>query len=115
MERRSLGEKLLRMGSRDGWRCHLCGRAVDRRAKGDAAPTLDHVRPRSLGGNNSAKNLRLAHRRCNGDRGVQPVGEFRARLREERGEERVLTDRQKDLRERRLRREEILRRMRGEA
>jgi len=46
------------------------------------ATTFDHVVPRSLGGGENHKNLRLAHRRCNSKRGTLAVDEaLRASLR----------------------------------
>ncbi|WP_425313196.1 HNH endonuclease [Microbacterium esteraromaticum] len=55
---------------RDGWRCQLCGDPVDMTADTHAptAPTLDHITPRSRGGSDDPKNLRLAHRGCNARR-----------------------------------------------
>jgi hypothetical protein len=57
---------------RDGWRCHLCTRAVDPGLyfqHRDAA-TLDHLVPVSAGGTDEPSNLALAHRGCNSRRGV---------------------------------------------
>lgn len=48
------------VAERDGGECWLCGKALDvERA------TLDHVLPRSMGGQDALDNLRLAHFRCN--------------------------------------------------
>lgn len=61
---------------RDGWTCWLCGEAVvvgD--ANADLAPSLDHVLPRSLGGDDGEANLRTAHRVCNARRGARIVEE----------------------------------------
>lgn len=60
-----------RIAERDGWSCWLCGGALDGDGplNGPAAPTIDHVVPRSRGGRSDLSNLRLAHRRCNGRRG----------------------------------------------
>jgi hypothetical protein len=55
---------------RDGWTCQLCGDPVDPESTtGNWAPTLDHIIPRSHGGDHSDGNLRLAHRWCNSVRG----------------------------------------------
>ena len=57
---------------RDGWRCWLCGEAVDRQANpqtDDLAATLDHVHPLSKGGPHTSDNLRCAHRMCNRSKG----------------------------------------------
>lgn len=53
---------------RDKGRCWICGNAV---RQTDAS--RDHVKPKSRGGYNKAKNYRLAHRGCNSARGVLPV------------------------------------------
>lgn len=52
---------------RDKWRCHLCGKPVDRRLNGSEllGPTLDHIVPLSKGGEHSKANVALAHRQCN--------------------------------------------------
>lgn len=57
---------------RDGWRCHVCGKRIDRTLSGRAAmgPTIDHLVPISEGGEHSYANVRAAHRRCNSRRGV---------------------------------------------
>jgi len=58
---------------RDGWSCAICELPVDREAhwNDDLAPSLDHIRPRSLGGSHDAENLRTAHRICNSVRGAE--------------------------------------------
>ena len=52
---------------RDGWKCGICHRKVDRtlRHPDAAAPSLDHIIPVAEGGTNEAANLRLVHLRCN--------------------------------------------------
>lgn len=50
-----------------GCTCYLCG--VNLRTPGTrlgVAPTIDHVLPKSRGGTNKTKNLRLACEPCNG-------------------------------------------------
>lgn len=63
--------RLDRIGERDGWICWLCEQPIDPEApsRSPAAPTVDHVVPRSRGGASTPDNLRLAHRRCNAARG----------------------------------------------
>lgn len=56
---------LLEIAERDGWRCHICRRKVDRQAW-----SLDHLIPKSKGGLHVRENVKLAHRRCNSLRGV---------------------------------------------
>lgn len=62
---------LAALGRRDCWRCHLCGRRVDRRLRFPhrMAPTFDHLIPCSEAGPDSPENLRLAHLSCNSSRG----------------------------------------------
>lgn len=51
--------------------CHLCG--------GVGADSVDHVIPRSCGGDDSLDNLRPAHRSCNYSRGNASMIEWRRR------------------------------------
>jgi 5-methylcytosine-specific restriction endonuclease McrA len=57
---------------RDGWCCAICDLPVDREAhwNDDLAPSLDHIKPRSLGGTHDSENLRTAHRICNSIKGA---------------------------------------------
>lgn len=59
------------LAARDGWVCWLCEGEIDPDAiRGHpAAATVDHVVPKSRGGRTEPANLRLAHRRCNAQRG----------------------------------------------
>lgn len=52
---------------RDGWKCHLCGKATARSARvpDPKAPTLDHLVPISAGGEHSMRNVATAHFECN--------------------------------------------------
>ena len=69
--RQPIPNKMLRaVYKRNGSRCHLCGEPVDlytREPRMNA--TVDHLIPRSQGGDNSIGNLALAHRHCNSKRG----------------------------------------------
>lgn len=60
------------VGDRDGWRCHLCRKAVNSALSGmhPRGPTIDHLVPVSLGGEDVLSNVSLAHRECNVRRGV---------------------------------------------
>lgn len=51
----------------DGWRCHLCGRKIDRRLRWPhvKSASLDHVVPLSKGGAHSYENCRASHYGCN--------------------------------------------------
>jgi hypothetical protein len=53
---------------RDGYQCAYCGS----RWKLE----LDHLKPRSKGGDNAARNLITACKKCNGARGDTPWWEF---------------------------------------
>lgn len=59
--------RIAEIGDRDGWRCHLCHKAVDRMLPGmdPKGPTIDHLVPISRGGLDVRENVRLAHRSCN--------------------------------------------------
>lgn len=52
---------------RDGWRCHLCRKRIDRSLDGNApwGPTIDHLVPLADGGPHSYANVAAAHRLCN--------------------------------------------------
>lgn len=61
-------KRRLALYARDGWRCVYC----QKRAK----LTLDHLKPRSLGGSNKNQNLVTACHKCNSLRGNIPWWEF---------------------------------------
>lgn len=68
---------------RGRWRCHLCGKAIDRSVKvpHPRAGVLDHVLPLALGGDDAPHNLAAAHFLCNSLKGDRPAGEqLRLRL-----------------------------------
>lgn len=57
---------------RDGDDCWLCLRPIDFTIADPAAPmhySRDHVMPRSLGGDLAIANMRLAHQKCNTEKG----------------------------------------------
>ena len=62
-----------RIRLRDGDNCWLCGLVVRKNAHGLERHTLDHVLPKSLGGDNKVENLKLAHKGCNEARGNRPA------------------------------------------
>lgn len=65
-----------RIMARDGQNCMICGEQLDRRIRNETSPhyiTFDHILPRSLGGGDELANKRLAHQRCNQDRGNDPI------------------------------------------
>lgn len=57
---------------RDRWTCGLCGKRIHRnqRAPHPLAPTIDHVIPMSLGGNDTKANVQAAHFLCNSIKGT---------------------------------------------
>lgn len=57
--------------ARDSWTCQICFELVDYSAdhQSDWYPTIDHIVPRSKGGDDRLENLRTAHRWCNSVRG----------------------------------------------
>lgn len=62
---------------RDGWRCHLCGKRVNKRLRWPhpLSASRDHIVPRSLSGDHVKTNIRLAHLTCNEHKGTRPVNE----------------------------------------
>lgn len=56
-----------RIMERDGWRCQLCGKAVNRKAKipHPKAPVIDHIIPLAAGGTHEPANAQCAHFLCN--------------------------------------------------
>lgn len=56
---------------RDGNRCHLCSKAVPNKAwPHPLSASLDHVIPLSRGGIHDPDNVKLAHLRCNVEKGA---------------------------------------------
>lgn len=62
---------------RDGWKCHLCGHAIDKSLKWPnvMSASIDHVMPLSLGGGDTPSNVKAAHVCCNAARGAKPLRE----------------------------------------
>jgi hypothetical protein len=67
-------DKRLAIYLRDGLACAYCGEGVE----DGVSLTLDHLLPRSDGGDNDASNLITACHRCNSARGARSVAEFGA-------------------------------------
>lgn len=64
--------RLSEIAVRDGNRCHLCRKKVPSRAyPHPLSPSLDHVVPLSKGGAHEPSNVRLAHLRCNVEKGAE--------------------------------------------
>ena len=53
--------------NRDGSKCKICGLDIDFDLifPNQLSPSVDHIKPYSLGGSNDLENLQLAHLRCN--------------------------------------------------
>ena len=67
--------KRVRIYIRDGFRCQYCGER-----KNPVELTLDHILPRSRGGDNSAVNVVTACVRCNQRKGSRTPAEARMPL-----------------------------------
>lgn len=56
--------------NRDGNKCWICNEELGEIVPNhDLAPSIDHIIPQSKGGSNEIENLKLAHRKCNSERG----------------------------------------------
>src|SRR5262249_33060335 len=68
---------------RDGgsWvgKCLICGGPLRFDAATGEGATVEHILPRSLGGTHDPRNLGIAHRRCNGEKGIRWDGGPRRR------------------------------------
>jgi 5-methylcytosine-specific restriction endonuclease McrA len=66
---------------RDAFICQLCSEPVDQDADplSNRYPSLDHIVPRSQGGDDALSNLQTAHRICNSRRRDMSVAEYRGR------------------------------------
>lgn len=71
-----------RSSSATGWRCHLCGKRVRRKASrtDPFGATIDHLVPLSLGGADEPANVATAHYRCNQDKRACAMNEQLALL-----------------------------------
>ena len=88
---------------RSSWvgKCLICGGPLRFDAATGEGATVEHILPRSLGGTNDPRNLGIAHRRCNGEKGIHWDGGPRRRRLPERY--RALVERLHTERERRWR------------
>lgn len=69
-------QRVTALFARDGHDCTICRRPLSRKVKDPYDPdyiTFDHIVPRSKGGLDVVTNLRLAHAKCNFQRGNDPV------------------------------------------
>ena len=63
--------------ARDGWRCGICRKKVDKRLKAPhpMSASLDHIVPMSLGGGHTYINTQCAHHRCNSLKSNREAGD----------------------------------------
>lgn len=77
MNPRQSANRVTRLRLRDGDGCWLCGELIDftLNPHDQMAKSIDHVQPKSAGGQTVLPNLKLAHRLCNSRRGSAWEGE----------------------------------------
>jgi YHS domain-containing protein len=70
--RKSGGINRLAIFKRDNWKCHICGKKINKKAKcpHPLSPTIDHYIPLAYGGSHTEDNVRCAHFICNSRRGT---------------------------------------------
>jgi 5-methylcytosine-specific restriction endonuclease McrA len=61
-------------------KCLICNGPLRFDAASGEGATVEHIRPRTLGGGNELLNLGIAHRRCNGEKGIRWDGGTLRRL-----------------------------------
>jgi 5-methylcytosine-specific restriction endonuclease McrA len=69
----------VRVFTRDGWRCQLCGAKTPQFLRGTykaRAPELDHIIPIAAGGEHSYRNTQCACRSCNAAKRDRPLGQM---------------------------------------
>lgn len=67
-----------RLGESQNWRCCWCGVECIAEPGQSHSATIEHVTPRSLGGQNHWDNYAMACAHCNNKRGTQSVEDFMA-------------------------------------
>lgn len=57
----------IKVYNRDGWRCGICRKPIDRRLKAPnpMSASLDHIQPMSHGGDHTYINVQASHHICN--------------------------------------------------
>lgn len=76
--RRSVKGLCERIAERDNHICHICKQNVKKDER-----SVDHIVPRAFGGTNADSNLKLAHSRCNSNRGDGLTESMRIKLMED--------------------------------
>lgn len=72
-------------------KCLICRGPIRFDAESGVGATVEHIVPRRRGSGNDLRNLGIAHRRCNGEKGVHWDGGRRGRTQPERYETLVAT------------------------
>jgi len=64
---------------RDGWKCGLCNKKVNRKRKAPHpdSPSLDHIIPLSRGGKHTRRNVQCSHLGCNIKKSNKILGQLR--------------------------------------
>ena len=65
-----------RLSEAQNWKCCFCGCDTTDERKKKHSSTIEHVKPKSLGGSNEWDNLAMSCDRCNNKRGNMPAEEF---------------------------------------
>jgi endogenous inhibitor of DNA gyrase (YacG/DUF329 family) len=73
---------------RDNWICHVCKKKVDNETSWPSPdyPTLDHIKPMSLGGDHSPENVACCHLSCNISKGSSYSGASLSKAKRQAGE-----------------------------
>lgn len=68
-------ERLLK---RDGNKCYICNELMNKGSdyNDDDYPNIEHVKPLSKGGTHTWDNVKLAHRKCNMEKGIKELSEI---------------------------------------
>lgn len=69
------------LGTEQDWLCAICGRRMLFTSKRFGwRPSIDHIVPRSQGGNDSRDNLQAVHQMCNATKAIHTVADAKRRL-----------------------------------
>ena len=72
-------------------KCLICNGPLRFDAETGTGATVEHIVPRTHGGGNGLRNLGVAHRRCNGEKGIHWDGGRRGRMQPARYEALIAT------------------------
>ncbi|WP_441804420.1 HNH endonuclease [Mammaliicoccus vitulinus] len=64
-----------RLIKRDGDNCYICNEAINKDVhyNEDDYPNIEHIKPLSKGGTHTWDNVKLAHRKCNLEKGIKDL------------------------------------------